>query len=107
MAYAWPSVSAGGKVVLVTGGVEPSGAAGGGQGIGRGTVEVAHPFQRDDRIARLHTVRNRVGHHEPVHTVNLAGRLKDITDLANLIDPNLGAYITATTKIPQALSSRP
>lgn len=61
----------------------------------------------DDRIARLHTVRNRVGHHEPVHTVNLAGRLKDITDLANLINPNLGAYITATTKIPQALSSRP
>lgn len=61
----------------------------------------------DDRIHRLHTVRNRVAHHEPVHTVNLTARLQDITDLATLIDPHLGTYITATTKIPQALASRP
>ena len=61
----------------------------------------------DNRINRLHTVRNRIAHHEPVHTVDLAARLQDIIDLANLIDAGLGSYISATTKIPGALASRP
>lgn len=61
----------------------------------------------DDRIHRLHNVRNRVAHHEPIHTVNLTARLQDIIDLASLIDPNLGVYISATTKIPKAAASRP
>lgn len=61
----------------------------------------------DHRIHRLHTLRNRVAHHEPLLGVNLPARLADITDLATLINPDLGAYITATTRIPQAIASRP
>ena len=61
----------------------------------------------DDRIHRLHNVRNRIAHHEPLLKVNLAARLRDITDLAALIEPDLGTYITATTKIPKAIASRP
>lgn len=61
----------------------------------------------DARIHRLHTLRNRVAHHEPLLRVNLPGRLADITDLAALISPDLGAYITATTRIPQAIAERP
>jgi len=33
--------------------------------------------------------------------------LADITDLATLINPDLGGYITATTLIPQAIALRP
>lgn len=61
----------------------------------------------DSRVHRLHTLRNRVAHHEPLLGVNLPARLADITDLATLINPDLGGYITATTLIPQAIALRP
>lgn len=61
----------------------------------------------DRRIHRLHTLRNRVAHHEPLLKVNLPARLADITDLATLINPDLGAYITATSRIRHVIASRP
>lgn len=61
----------------------------------------------DARIGSLHTLRNRVAHHEPLLGVNLCKHLADVTVLAALISPDLGAYITATTRIPQAIAERP
>ena len=61
----------------------------------------------DSRIQRLHVLRNRVAHHEPLLRVKLAARLADITDLATLINPDLGAYIAATSRIPHAIATRP
>ncbi|MEV5360848.1 hypothetical protein AB0K45_11025 [Micrococcus luteus] len=61
----------------------------------------------DNRIHRLHTVRNRVAHHEPLLGVNLPARLGDILDLAKLINPDLSAYIDGTTQIRQVVADRP
>lgn len=48
----------------------------------------------DGRIARLHTVRNRVAHHEPLLAMNLNARLNDIVDLATMISSDLGGPIS-------------
>ncbi len=61
----------------------------------------------DSRIFRLHTIRNRVAHHEPLLGVNLLARLGDILDLAKLINPDLSAYIDSTTQIRQVVADRP
>jgi hypothetical protein len=61
----------------------------------------------DDRIHRLHNIRNRVAHHEPLLGVSLLARLGDIIDLATMINPDLGSYIDATTQIRDAIADRP
>lgn len=61
----------------------------------------------DQPVGRLHQLRNRVAHHEPLLRTNVAGRLADLTRVASLINPELGQYLTATTTVPGWLAHRP
>ena len=61
----------------------------------------------DSRVRRLHQLRNRVAHHEPLLRTNLAARLDDLLGLASLIDHSFGQYLRATTAIPALVANRP
>lgn len=61
----------------------------------------------DRPIASLHNLRNRVAHHEPLFTVDLAGRHRDLLALADLISAELAAYITTKSWWPDLLATRP
>lgn len=61
----------------------------------------------DVRIERIHKLRNRVAHHEPLLRTNLSVSLTDIIDLATLISSDLGAYIDTTTSLRDVLTRRP
>lgn len=57
-----------------------------------------------DEIRRL---RNRIAHHEPVHSRDLDGDLARLLDIAHRIGPALGAHIAETSRIGAVLAARP
>lgn len=61
----------------------------------------------DRPIGRLHNLRNRVVHHEPLLRSNVAGRLTDAIVVTSLIDPQLGQHLNATSRVPALLQQRP
>ncbi|RBY92453.1 hypothetical protein DQ237_18525 [Blastococcus sp. TF02-8] len=61
----------------------------------------------DGPVGRLHDLRNRVAHHEPLLTTNVAGRLADLIALAGRLDPQLGQYLQATSVVSSILAARP
>lgn len=61
----------------------------------------------DRVVGRLHDVRNRVAHHEPLLRTDVAGRLADCTYLATLINADLGQHLAATSRVSQLLTTRP
>lgn len=73
-----------------------------------------HAFMRgtsrptvDAHVDKLHALRNRVAHHEPLFSLDLMDRCDRIRKLASMIDPSLEAYITATSECPRLLGVRP
>ncbi|KFU75465.1 Abi-like protein [Amycolatopsis lurida] len=61
----------------------------------------------DKHVERLHRLRNRVAHHEPLLAVDLQGHWKDVQDLAALISPQVAAYIAANSSCARLLATRP
>jgi hypothetical protein len=61
----------------------------------------------DEPVSRLHKLRNRVAHHEPLLSADLAGRCQDMLALARLISPELESYISANSSCPRLLTTRP
>lgn len=61
----------------------------------------------DRPIGRLHKLRNRVAHHEPLLAQDLTGRYRDTLDLAGLISPDLRNYIAAASSCPALIAGRP
>lgn len=61
----------------------------------------------DARVGRLHELRNRVAHHEPLLTTNLAAALQDVLWVTERIDPAIAQYIASRTDIPTLNASRP
>ncbi|MGH3440229.1 MAG: hypothetical protein ACRDRN_27775 [Sciscionella sp.] len=61
----------------------------------------------DRPAGRLHQLRNRVAHHEPLLRTKVATHLEDLCWLATHIDPELGKYLTATTTVPHWLTRQP
>ena len=61
----------------------------------------------DRPIGRLHGLRNRVAHHEPLLRYDIAGRVTDIGTVAGLLDPNLGRHLSATSRVTRVLVQRP
>lgn len=61
----------------------------------------------DRPVGRLHQLRNRVAHHEPVLTTDIAGRAQDLITVATLIDADLGRHVAATSRVQVLLSQRP
>lgn len=61
----------------------------------------------DFRVGELHELRNRVAHHEPVLTVNIASKHQSLLELSGLLEPELAAHIRATSRLPELIANRP
>lgn len=61
----------------------------------------------DGPVGRLHDLRNRVAHHEPLLRTDVPGRLADVIHLATHVDPLLGQHIAATSSVSGLLAARP
>jgi hypothetical protein len=70
----------------------------------RGTDRAIHV---DGPIGRLHDLRNRVAHHEPLLTTDISGRFADLIGLASRLDPQLGQHVRATSTVFGLLGTRP
>ncbi len=61
----------------------------------------------DGPVGRVHNLRNRVAHHEPLLQTNVAARLADLVAIATFLDADLGRHLTATTTVTGLLETRP
>ncbi len=61
----------------------------------------------DRPIGRLHQLRNRVAHHEPLLAQDLTARHDDILAVAGLIAPELRSYIGDVSPCPALIATRP
>ncbi|QQQ76619.1 Abi family protein [Saccharothrix sp. 6-C] len=61
----------------------------------------------DGHVDKLHRLRNRVAHHEPLTGLDLKDRYSRVLALAALIDPLLEVYISNNSPCPQLLAARP
>ncbi|MFI5541562.1 hypothetical protein ACIA5H_34785 [Nocardia sp. NPDC051900] len=60
-----------------------------------------------DPITRLHELRNRVAHHEPIHTLDHDALLTELTEVLTWNDPAAAAWVGTTSRIPAVLKTRP
>jgi hypothetical protein len=58
-------------------------------------------------VERLHALRNRVAHHEPIHAKNLAARYAELLAVAGWIDPAAAEWIAETSRVPAIIAVRP
>ena len=61
----------------------------------------------DDAMNRLHRLRNRVAHHEPLLTQNLAARRQDVLVLLGFISSDLQAYVSKESTWVDVEAHRP
>ncbi len=57
-------------------------------------------------LKRLHHVRNRVAHHEPIHTYDLRRTVTDARRLAGWISPDAAAWIAARERVTATWQQR-
>ena len=81
----------------------------------------AYPFQQPndrsavyDRLDRLNTLRNRIAHHEPIHSgtiaktgLDIAGMHQALLDLLDWIDRDVQHWVTTYSRVPALLQNRP
>lgn len=60
-----------------------------------------------DRVGRLHALRNRVSHMEPLLTVNVTARHNDALRTIAAIDPSTRDWCAGMSRIKEVASSRP
>ena len=60
-----------------------------------------------DRVDQLHSLRNRVAHHEPLLQLPLAVRHRDLLAVAGLLSPRLRDHIADHSPVPAVLADRP
>jgi hypothetical protein len=68
------------------------------------------PAARDriyEPVDRLHRLRNRIAHHEPVHALDLAGREDDAAFVAGCVDPELASWVRDTSRLGGIRAMRP
>ena len=61
----------------------------------------------ETRMDRLHFLRNRVAHHEPIHRRELANDAAMILELALWMCPDTHIWMAGLSRIPDVLASRP
>lgn len=61
----------------------------------------------DLRIGRLHQLRNRVAHHEPLLTVDVMASAEDARHLAGLLHPRLREHLDRTSTVSEQVECRP
>lgn len=66
-----------------------------------------HGFIVADRVARLHALRNRVAHLEPLLSVNVTARHRDMIRLLGAIDPGLQGWFASLSPLRRVAASRP
>lgn len=59
------------------------------------------------RVERLHALRNRIAHAEPVLDVNFRSRVRDMSRLVDSINPELTGWLSGTTRVHEVLRARP
>lgn len=60
-----------------------------------------------DRIQRVHFLRNRIAHHEPIHRRELGRDHTAMLEIAGWIDATTSRWIEATSRTPSILADRP
>jgi hypothetical protein len=60
-----------------------------------------------DRLTRLHLLRNRIAHHEPIHRRELRRDWQDVQFVASAICPHVQAWIRQTSRVEAVLAARP
>lgn len=60
-----------------------------------------------DPVQRLRDLRNRVGHHHRVWSLNLAALHDDMLDVAGYVDPDLRTFVAGRSRVPMLLSNQP
>lgn len=60
-----------------------------------------------DRMQRLHFLRNRIAHHEPIHQRDLSRDHEQLLELVGWMCPDSYAWIAATSRTPRMLATRP
>src|SRR5918992_4091731 len=60
-----------------------------------------------DRVTRLHLLRNRLTHHEPIHRRDLAADYADLLFVVGGICPRTRAWIDQTSTVELVLAQRP
>ncbi len=61
----------------------------------------------DARVGRLHGLRNRVAHHEPLLSTDVLAGLDDLLWVAERLDPSIAQYISASTDVRALDGNRP
>jgi hypothetical protein len=59
------------------------------------------------RVDRLHRLRNRVAHLEPLVTTDVIGYHRTACRLLNAIDADLASWYAGTSRVVQVVRSRP
>jgi hypothetical protein len=59
------------------------------------------------RTEEIRVFRNRIAHHEPLLTTNLAGLHQNALTLLSIISPVLARDVAATSLVPGLLQNRP
>lgn len=57
----------------------------------------------DEIIGDLHTLRNRVAHHEPLIGMDVAILHTQLLEIAALLNPHLGTYVAEHSEVPRVL----
>ena len=60
-----------------------------------------------DPIASLRAVRNRIGHHHRIWSLDITARYTDLLTVAGYLDPDLAAWIHDRSRITSTLAQRP
>jgi len=61
----------------------------------------------EDRIQRIHFLRNRIAHHEPIHQRDLKYDFESVVDVAGWLCPDTATWISQTSRTLEVLSQRP
>lgn len=59
------------------------------------------------RVDDLHSLRNRVAHHEPIHHHNLARSHHDMLQLVSWINPDMAAWLEGISRVTDVIAQRP
>ncbi len=60
-----------------------------------------------DRMQRLHFLRNRIAHHEPIHKRDLSRDHEQLLELVGWMCSDTQAWIAANSRTPQVIAARP
>lgn len=59
------------------------------------------------RVERLHSLRNRIAHAEPILDVNFSSRVRDMARLVDSINPQLSGWVSGHTRVHAVAAMRP